>query len=261
MIEQYGLARPPGLGSQRVVVVGSLDGAPRAEPAVIADAASSAGGATVPTQPSDSVQVQAHPVTAGIDWGKELAHVPAGAAPQPPRGWQRLVWSGERTWVAARNEPARQVWVGFPQAGPWARQEAFVYFWANVLDWVGRGGESFAARRVGPVEGQWAWAGPAPDARASGPDRWPGLYRRSDGRLQAFNAPAVPLDTVPPSADWPARLRRHASNLRPGLDLSPLVLLVALACVVVSAATWKRRRAAPSPQPANAVRRQPQGVP
>lgn len=260
MIEQYTLARPPEPASPRVVVVGSVTDAPGAGPAVIVEGASTAT-ATVPTQPSDSVRVQAHPVTAGIDWAKELADLSANTAPQPPRGWQRLVWSGERTWVAASDEPAREVWVGFPQAGAWARREAFVYFWANLLDWVGQGGESFAAGHVGPVEGQWAWAGPTPDARASGPDRWPGLYRRSDGRLQAFNAPAVPLDPVPSSSDWQARLRRHAANLRPGLDLSPLVLLGALACMVVSAATWKRRRALPSPPPADATRRQPQGVP
>jgi hypothetical protein len=87
IVEQYGIARPAGAGSRRVVIVGKTSEAPANEPAVIVESA--LAGAAPATGPSGAaIQAEAHPVTAGVDWAKELAGVGAVPAPQPTAGWR-----------------------------------------------------------------------------------------------------------------------------------------------------------------------------
>jgi hypothetical protein len=43
---------------------------------------------------------------------------------------------GDSVLVAAREQPVREVWVGF-QSGDFPRHADFVLFWSNVFNWLG----------------------------------------------------------------------------------------------------------------------------
>src|SRR5207245_3449022 len=90
-----------------------------------------------------------------------------------------------------------------------------------VFDWTGGGGERYVSRGLDEWAPEWKAA-----ARLNGlAGAWPGLYRRSDGVLRAFNAPSVPV-TPASASDWQARI---ASLARPGegrLDLRPWLLIL-----------------------------------
>lgn len=236
MLEIYRASRPPGEASPRVMIVDDPRQVPAGEPALVLNREAPAAPAT---RPAEAVRVRAHPVTESIDWPKLMAAVPLGAPSPPPEGWEPVVGEAGAAWVAVREAPARQVWVGFPQTGPWTGREEFVYFWANLLNWLGDGGETYASTPVGPVEGQWTPAeGPA-TASGRSPAMWPGLYRDSQGVLRAFNAPDVPAEP-PQVKPWRERLAAYRSTARRGVGLAPGLLCAATACVLVAALTWKR---------------------
>ena len=157
----------------------------------------------------------------------------------PPDGWTPVVRAGGKVWVAVREKPIRAVWVGF-DAGEWARTSDYVVFWANVLNWAGAGGERFAAHPVGSLEGEWTAAELAPAVAPPEPKLWPGLYRRSDGMLQALRAPDMP-QTAPVPTDWRERLARQISGSGARVQLAPWAALLSLLCLLGAAMTWKRK--------------------
>jgi hypothetical protein len=181
-------------------------------------------------------QVVTHPVTAVVDWPKITRSVVVSAAPSA-REWTPLVTLRGHTLVAVRELPSRQVWVGF-DSPQFPREPDFVVFWTNVFNWL-RGGSAggdrdhFTARPVAPLSASWSRHEPPPaDVQAN---VWPGLYAHPDGRRFAANA----LD-LRPGATQPTALAALPTQLVGGASLSPWLLLTALACLLVSAATWRR---------------------
>jgi hypothetical protein len=142
-------------------------------------------------------------------------------------------------WVAVREEPIRAVWVGFDPGGEWARSSDYVVFWADVLSWAGAGGERFAAHPVGSLDGEWTAVELAPCVAPPEPKLWPGLYRRADGTLRALRAPDV-TDAATGGDDWRERLARTDDGKGGRVDLSGVIALIALICLLGAAATWKR---------------------
>lgn len=139
VVEVYARRRPSGDGSIRVAIVNSLEAAAN-NPAVIVPTRSS-------TPPQTALSVSDHPVTRSVRWDqlKEMQITPAA-----PKGWQSVLRSGDQPLVALREEPARQVWLGF-QSADFSTRADFVIFWTNLLDWAGQGGEAFEAIPPEPV--------------------------------------------------------------------------------------------------------------
>jgi hypothetical protein len=139
---------------------------------------------------------------------------------------------GDHVLVAVRPGPPNQVWVGF-NAPDWPNTADYVIFWTNIFDWVGGGSESFVSHEITEWTAEWKPPEPLSDQGT----QWPGLYRRSDGALRAFNAPDV-IFLPPPQRNWEARL----SDVRlqsGGWDVSPLAFLTALVCIALGAIVWK----------------------
>jgi hypothetical protein len=165
---------------------------------------------------------------------------------------------GDRVVVAARDEPARQLWVTDVADANWARSAGFVVFWANAFDWVGRAeaaGDSFVSYFVGPTDQPWAPVSESPQSRptSTGDVRddevdgkmvlWPGLYRSAEGKLRAFNAPVVTghvRATAATPSDWRQSLAAVARS--GGLELAPWLLTASIACVTAAALAWPKRR-------------------
>ena len=227
LIEAYQTARPATDTSVRVAVVSDIAQLPREEPAVVVAAERKRVPAGVPVQRTD------HPIAEHVNWDQLRAPVCVGGT--PPEGWSPVVSSGPRVLIAASPDPLRQVWVGF-DAPRWATTPDYVIFWTNVFDWMGGGGQRFAGRALAEWAPEWK-----PTGRLAGQaGAWPGLYRRSDGALRAFNAPDIAI-ALPPQTDWRARLaalvRRHEGRF----DLTPWLLILSAGCLTGSAATWRRR--------------------
>jgi hypothetical protein len=75
-----------------------------------------------------------------VDWNRALAG--AKIESPPPGEWQTIVSAGGMAAVAVREEPVKEVWVGFDSA-EFAHQADFVIFWSNVFDWLGDGGDGY----------------------------------------------------------------------------------------------------------------------
>ena len=108
MIEVYTRHRPPGEGSQRIAVLSGSAAMPAAEPAaIVAD-----DPAAITTLANlESLTVADSPLTQGVDWEKALN---GARVSSPPSGdWQPVVVAGGAAVVAVRQQPVRQVWVGF----------------------------------------------------------------------------------------------------------------------------------------------------
>ena len=225
MIDVYHRNRPASGASARVAIVRDASQLSGERPGIVLAATpSSIAGA--------AVQVVSHPVTRHVRWDALSRAVRAGT--DPPPGWTPLVMLGGSPVVASGPPPVRRVWIGF-DAPDWARTPDFVVFWTNVFDWCGGGVEGFVAHRLDQWDAQWK----PQDGPAESAGLWPGLYRRSDGALRAFNAPDVPIPS-PMSSDWRSRLA--SISLPPGRrGLSMPLLVVALACLALAAMTWRRR--------------------
>jgi hypothetical protein len=186
---------------------------------------------------SGDPQVITHPVTAVVDWPKVTRSVVISAAPTA-REWTPLATLAGHTLVAVRESPARQVWVGF-DSPQFPREPDFVIFWTNVFNWLRGSGSAggnrdhFIARPVMPLPASWSRHEPPPaDVQ---PNAWPGIYAHPDGRHIAANA----LDLRPGTTE-PTSLAVLPKQLVGGMPLSPWLLVTALACLLVSAATWRR---------------------
>lgn len=230
LVDAYQRSRPASDESSRLVIVADAAQLPTGAPAILAPPAQ---GSPL----SGPKQVVAHAITEHVAWEELPASV--GVAAEPPAGWTALVSMGGHPILAVRPGVPRQVWVGF-DARDWSRTPDFVVFWTNVFDWAGGGGARYVAHPLSDWTPQWKPTEPA----NTDPGMWPGLYRRSDGALRAFNAPDIALLSPAPT-DWRAQLASlHASVGR--LDLSGPLLVVVAGCLVIAAATWKSHRRLPS---------------
>ncbi|HEV8608107.1 MAG TPA: hypothetical protein VGQ99_22415 [Tepidisphaeraceae bacterium] len=226
LIEKYSKLRPAGGESKRVGIV-----AAGADGEIILGKIGTGG--------SGKVTVVDHPITKAlekVDWGA-MAGEGVADAPGGP-GWDVLVRVGERAVLAARNAPARRVWVGV-STQRMASSAEFVMLWSNIFDWVGEGGEEFTAEKTGQLGSGWK----AVEEQAAGlsPGWWPGIYRRADGVIMAVNAPDVVLPEAR-AGDWRARLgelaRRHreASGVR---WLTTPLILGSMGLMLVAAMMWR----------------------
>jgi hypothetical protein len=238
MVDVYAKQRPAGEASKRIAIVSSVGDLPADAPGVVLPRLSEAAGNDPAAQPV----IADHAVTKGVTFAD--AGRPALASDAPPPGWTPLVSVNGKVWVAAREGPARAVWVGF-DTSDWARSPAFVVFWANVLNWVGAAGDRFASYPVGSLDdADWKpveLAALPPGTELPEPKLWPGLYQRSDGTVRALNAPDVPIPPPPPAtADWRQRLAAVDKQARQ-VDLAPTLAAAALVCLALAAWTWKRK--------------------
>ena len=225
LVDVYVAARPPAPNAGRLCVVRSLADAPADAPAVIVPPVRR------PLRAS-AFHVRDHFVTHNAGWQSAGVAIDVADDP-PPQGWTPLVNAGGRTLVAARPTPPNQIWVGF-DSPQWAATPDFVIFWTNVLDWAGGGAEFMAAHSLPEWDREWKPTATHPA------EPWPGLYQRSDGTLRAFNAPDVP---IPPLGDTRWREGIAALAATPGrIDLSPDLLIAALACLALAALAWASPR-------------------
>ena len=231
MIDIYQRARPPSDGSTRLAIVENVSQLPAAAPAVI-----------VPSLANSSIpapdQIARHAITDHVRWNELSGAVQM--AGDPPPGWTTVVAAGGKVLVAVSPHLPNQVWAGF-DSPQWAATADYVIFWTNIFDWAGGGDTSFAAHGLEQWTPEWKPTVPA-DAP---PGFWPGLYRRSDGGIRAFNAPAMPPAT-PVHSNWRAKLAK-LSQVPAGMELSAPLLIAAIACLVLSAAAWQARMPAPQP--------------
>jgi hypothetical protein len=232
IIASYARLRPPGQSSAHLAIVTGQDALPLNEPAVVPLAVADAGSLV----PSSQLTVADHPVTRAVHtWP---AASPSGAPAGP--GWTAVVEREGQVLVAVREMPARQVWVNLPTAA-WATDPSFVVFWTNIFDHLGQGGQAFAARPAGRLDGPWTAIDDAPRPAGATPGLWPGLYRRADGVIAAVNAPVV---SPPPPAqhDWRSFLRRIPADAASRRSLTPLTLIACLSLLLVAALTWNPGR-------------------
>ena len=227
LVEVYTRSRPSGRDAEHLPVVRLASDAPSNAPAIIMPPAR---GLFRPT----AVHVHDHMVTQFCS-GQALAAGFDVTDDLPPQGWTPLLDADGRVLVAARPKPPNQLWVGFDAPG-WAATPDFVVFWTNAFDWAGGAGESMAAHGLPEWDSQWKPLAPSPA------DHWPGLYRRGDGVVHAFNPPDVPIPQ-PRETHWREGIAALAAE--PGrLDLSPWLLIAALACLALASIAWAAPRTA-----------------
>jgi hypothetical protein len=211
---------PPEL--RRVIDAYAKNRTPRADSPVVAISPISATDQTAaltltdstPTtsSPNSKIEASTESLVQGIDW-QAAARNARFSASSPPPGFTRLVWSGNRTLVAMRTAPTRQLWIGF-RSSDWAATPQFVVFWTNAFDWLGQSQTHYTAVTAG----------------APGAPLWPGIY----GHV-VVNAAPVPTETVK-SADWPARLSMLANSQTVLVfDYSSWLLVAAVGCLLLAA--------------------------
>jgi hypothetical protein len=228
VIDAYRKLRPSGDGSRRVAVTTS----PADGPAALL----ASGGASDPVPPG-RLQVADHPVTANVEWSSVVGGVARTTERPAGGGWTPIVSAGEHALVAVREEPARQVWVGF-DSDTWPRDASFVIFWTNVFEWLGHGGaEEFVAEPVQRLSSEWRRLDELSGSPALPVDSAPGIYGRRDGAMRALNAIDLTLDPPPPS-DWRARLAATKPSPGIGANLSRPALVAALFAALIASLTW-----------------------
>jgi hypothetical protein len=223
VVEQYSRLRPSSSESKRVGI-GDED----AEIVLGKIGAGASGAVTVAEHPIISA-------VARVDWSAMAAD---GVAELPAGDWKALVRVGERAVVAVSEKPGRRVWVGVDTRKMAASPE-FVIFWSSVFDWVGDGGEEFAARMTGRMERSFVLVeGHLGNLE---PGWWPGLYRRPDGEMVAVNVPDVVVP-APRQSDWRSALAKLAREHRNGGGvrwLTTWLILGAMGLMLVAAMTWR----------------------
>lgn len=190
VIDVYHNARPPQSGSLRLDIVTTAAKDAATPIVVVAEPRSSASG---------EIRVIDHPITTSIDWRAALSGPATVADFDLGPVWSPLVKVGDSTLVAARESPARQVWIGF-DAPNWSSSVDFVIFWTNVLDWAGQGGEEFVGVPLREAGSQWSRVEP-PLAGSEPATAVPGLYADGDGNVRAMNAIDVRFATATDKAD------------------------------------------------------------
>jgi hypothetical protein len=144
MIEVYSRHRVASQGSKHFAVIAASENVVPDEPAaVLMDSRSGVRKLSA----IQNLIVHDSPLTRDVDWDRALAG--ANVESPPSAGWQPIVSSAGSVALAAREEPCRQVWVGF-SSDEFGHQADFVIFWSNVFNWLGDGGEDYQA--VGPSE-------------------------------------------------------------------------------------------------------------
>jgi hypothetical protein len=155
--EAYNRVRPAvGERGGRIVAIPPT----RDEPGIfLADGAASA------TVNAGAAQVVDHPVTAKVDFARASVAPIASATSPNGGGWTPLVTLDGRAIVAARESPARQVWIGFA-ARDFARTPGFVVFCTNAIEWVSGAGDAQFAGSFVPYTAE----PPAKDQAAGQPE-------------------------------------------------------------------------------------------
>jgi hypothetical protein len=176
-----------------------------------------------------------HPIISGLDW--RIIAADASAAESPGEGWRPLIRSGPLVLVAVRDQPARQVWVGFTSPTFPMRKE-YPIFWTKVFDWVGGGEEQFSYQPMQSLGREWKLASPAVKPF----DPSPGIYRRDDGQQLAMNAIDVKLNN-PPQTDWRRKLNAMQTTAAGATEFRPGLLLMSLLLLFASMFFWKRSSA------------------
>src|SRR5262249_46307576 len=130
-------------------------------------------------------------------------------------------------------------------APAWSARTDFVFFWANVFTWTGQGKPRFASYPLSQFDGPWSRVEPPPVHPVPPAGQWPGIYRTAEGMLRAFHAPAArydrPQETTP---DWRQRLEvgmGPSVSKGQGYDMSSIILIVAIGCLIGASLTWKTR--------------------
>jgi hypothetical protein len=244
MIDVYSKHRLSSGDSGRVVVTADSNHLPSAPVAIIA---ATGVGSRINQQP----KAIDHPITRDVrDWPQD-----ATVASPPPTsdGWMPILSAGDRVLVAAREQPHRQVWIGFDSATFAARPE-FVIFWTNVFDWLAGDGSAGGEYRYEAVRtlGEGWTRDDVSSGRKLTDGPAPGIYRNSNGNVVALCAMDVRIPAEQPSPDWQLKLRSLPVALGGEKRLSPILLVLAMALLALSMVTWARRARSRS-QPANVV--------
>src|SRR6185437_510223 len=146
---------------------------------------------------------------------------------------------GDRILAAYRTEPHRAVWIGFDSPA-WERTPDFVIFWANLLDWVGAGGQGYISHPLTDVNPAWQMVSPTGLSPAPVSGQWPGLYKRPiDGQNVAVNAPVVEFKPFVDNT-WPAQLSAALAEGSHGFDLTRVLLTLSLLLRLSAILTIKR---------------------
>jgi hypothetical protein len=236
-IAAYGKARPPSPDASRVVIGVSADDAGPGPFVVV-------GRGDVGRIDVSALTVVDDPLTRDVNWAELATRV--NVRGRPPTGWRPLVTAGD-VLVASDASPVRRVWVGLelshdPVPVDW------VVFWTNAFDALGSsgGGDEFASSPVRSLDDGWRRVEGASPAGENG--LLPGLFRHSDGRLLAVNAPDVTPDQVTGSTpDWASKVTARVTGTS-GVMLAPGLSLATVACVA-GAAFLATRNARPVRRP------------
>lgn len=135
--DSYSRLRPAADGSSPIHITSRQDFAPGIHAIQIA---------RTTRQSSGAVRVESHPIASNVNW-QDIAQSPIRIADAPGAGWRAIGWTGEAPIVAIREDPVRQVWIGF-ESDSFPRSADFVVFWTNVFDWIAGQGERFETRGI-----------------------------------------------------------------------------------------------------------------
>jgi hypothetical protein len=233
MIDVYARHRPPMKDSRRVAVITASDPIPAAVPVAILD---NDPNDAQPLSSVDPLIVNTAPLDLShLAWPTILPQ--SSIHPAPPGDWTPLVIAAGKTIVAARQQPARQIWIGF-NSERFSHQIDYVLFWSKIFDWLGGGSRAYNSNLAARLSSSWQLqTPPGTSLSASDIGLVPGLYRRSDGALSAVNAPPTPpiASSILPT-DWRDQLSRAAASSAAAKPLGPPLLLAADALCLAAAA-------------------------
>jgi hypothetical protein len=220
-VDDYQTNRPPSDSSVPVAVSA---GEPIADAGLIWTAGTSPVGA-------GTIQLGNPQLTGDVDWSEMSGLVHAAADLPAGAGWIPVVSKGSSVFVAERDWPVRQVWVGF-WSDDWPSRAGFVIFCTRALDWLGGGGQRFDSRGPGQLPAGWTAMAPATSESgtiAPEPGYWPGVYRKGTRSSLAVNAGRLPEGRVMPDGDWErlAGLRHEAVAPAARSGIGPELLAVA----------------------------------
>lgn len=227
-LEIYAKRRAPG-DSSPLIAIGRRADIPSDQPGIVL------GDVAEQEQKQLLTAVKDHPVVATTD----LSALQQGAAmgvQAPGEGWQVVLSLNNRPALAVREEPARQVWVGF-ESSALARTPSFVMLWTNMVEWAAGSTTGFACSTLDQQSTTAQRILPTTLPAGADPQFWPGVFNTPSGR-QAFNAPQVQFGTAASSSSLD--MLRLAT--RSGVQLAPWLILASILCLATAAATWEKRR-------------------